>query len=499
MSTLSATPTDPEVPTDPVTHTAVIIGSGFGGQTAAIMLARRGIEDFAILERRDFPGGTWQQNTYPGAAVDVQSPLYSIADEPYEWSRMFADQSELAQYTRHVIAKHGLAEKTILGANVVQVQWRDDHWDITTEASGSFRARFLINATGPLSTPVIPDFPGADSFAGPAFHTNDWDHSVDLTGKRVAIVGSGASAAQVIPAIASQVGELHVFQRSPHWVLPRPDHVFSPLEQRLLSLRPVYKALRTAIYWSLESRVVGFKYSERLLKLVAQREALKHLAEHVPDPVLRAKLTPDFTIGCKRIILSNTLYPALSAENATLHDRSDGIDHLEPSGIVTTTGTHLDLDVIVWSTGYDATDGLISYPVIGRDDATLSERWEAFPRAYLGTTVPGFPNLFIVTGPNTGIGHTSAIFLIESQMRYIGQAIAAVLNREGTAIEVSPDAEARYTDKIHSEMDRTVWKNGGCQSWYQSKDGHVIAMFPGFSFTFRRLAAAFRPDDHVVS
>ncbi len=499
MSTLHAPSPHRETPDPEVTHTAVVIGSGFGGQTAAIMLRKHGVEDFAILERRDFAGGTWRQNTYPGAAVDVQSPLYSISGEPYEWSRMFATQDELADYTRHVITKHGLDDKTVLGANVVEVRWNQDHWDIFTEASGTFRARFLINATGPLSTPVIPDFPGADSFAGAAFHTNDWDHSVDLTGKRVAVIGSGASAAQVIPAIQPEVAELHVFQRSPHWVLPRPDHEFSGLERRLLGLPPVYRALRTAIYWSLESRVVGFKYSERLLKLVAQREALKHLAEQVPDPRLRAKLTPNFTIGCKRIILSDTLYPALSAPTTTLHDRTDAIDHIDASGIVTTTGTHVDLDVIVWSTGYDATDGLISYPVVGRDGATLSERWAAYPRAYLGTTVPGFPNLFIVTGPNTGIGHTSAIFLIESQMLYIGRAIDAALKSDRAAIEVSADAEARYTEMIHSEMNRTVWKNGGCQSWYQSKDGHVIAMFPGFSFTFRRLAGAFRPSDHVLT
>ena len=499
MSTLEAPSIEPATPAPEVTHTAVIIGSGFGGQTAAIMLAKRGVEDFLILERRDFPGGTWRQNTYPGAAVDVQSPLYSIADEPYEWTRMFATQDELANYTEHVIAKHGLADKTILGANVVEVRWSEDHWDVFTESAGNFRARFLINATGPLSTPVIPDFPGIDSFAGAAFHTNDWDHSVDLAGKRVAVIGSGASAAQVIPAIQPEVAELHVFQRSPHWVLPRPDHEFSGLERRLLGLPPVYRALRTAIYWSLESRVVGFKYSERILKLVAQREALKHLAEQVPDPQLRAKLTPNYTIGCKRIILSNTLYPALSAQNTTLHDRGDSIDHLDPSGIVTTTGAHVDLDVIVWSTGYDATDGLISYPVIGAHGQSLSDRWAAYPRAYLGTTVPGFPNLFIVTGPNTGIGHTSAIFLIESQMLYIGQAIDAVLSSERRAIEVSAAAEERYTQMIHSEMDHTVWKNGGCSSWYQSKDGHVIAMFPGFSFTFRRLANAFRRGDHVLT
>ncbi len=483
----------------PSTYTAVIIGTGFGGQNAAIMLRKHGIDDFVMLERRDFLGGTWQQNAYPGAAVDVQSPLYSISSEPYDWSRMFAGRDELARYTDHVIDKHGLREKAILGANVVEVRWAGGRWQITTEAAGAFEAQFLINATGPLSTPVIPDFPGRETFAGAAFHTNAWDHSVDLRGKRVAIIGSGASAAQVIPTIQPDVAELHVFQRTPHWVLPRPDHEFSALERRLLALAPVQKALRQAIYWGLETRVIGFKYSPLMLEKVAQAKALRHLAKQVPDPELRAKLTPGYTIGCKRVILSDALYPAICAENTTLHDRADAIARIDPSGIVTTTGNHVDLDVIVWSTGYDATDGVISYPVIGRDEALLSERWDPFPRAYLGTTIPGFPNLFIVTGPNTGIGHTSAIFVIESQMRYIARAIEATRQAGATSLEVSAAAEERYTTMVHSEMDRCVWKTGGCHSWYQSKSGHVIAMFPGFSFTFRRLAGNFRPTDHVFT
>jgi cation diffusion facilitator CzcD-associated flavoprotein CzcO len=480
-------------------HLAIIIGSGFGGQSAAMMLQRRGIEDFVILERRTFVGGTWCQNSYPGAQVDVQSPLYSLVSEPYRWSKMFADQAELSQYTRHIIDKHGLGEKTILNANVTGVRWKDDGWLVETEAAGSFSARFLINASGPLSTPVVPDFPGRESFGGAAFHTNDWDHSVDLTGKRVAIIGSGASAAQVIPAIQPDVGHLDVFQRSAHWVMPRPDRDFSDLEQRLLGIAPLRWALRESIYWALETRVIGFKYSPFMLKRVAQATALKHLAKQVPDPALRAKLTPDYTIGCKRIILSNALYPALGAPNVTVHDRGDGIDHIDATGIVTASAEHLDLDVIVWSTGYDATDGVISYPVVGREGQTLADRWSQYPRAYLGTTIPGFPNLFVVTGPNTGIGHTSAIFLIEAQMQYIGRAIDAVLRSGAAAIEVRAAAEDRYTTWVHSEMEQTVWKAGGCNSWYQSRDGHVIAMFPGFSFTFRRLASDFKPADHVVA
>ncbi|WP_373092224.1 flavin-containing monooxygenase [Zhongshania sp.] len=482
-------------------YRVVIIGSGFGGQCAAIRLQEQGVTDIRILERRDYMGGTWCQNSYPGAAVDVQSPLYSISSEPYPWSQMFAEQDELQRYTNAVIDKHGLRDKTTLNANVNQVAWNDaaKHWLIETDAAGSFEAQILINASGPLSTPVTPQFPGRDTFKGKSFHTNSWDHSYNYTGKRVAIIGSGASAAQVIPAIASEVDKLHVFQRSPHWVLPRADRKFSSLQRKLLGFKPFYKALRWSIYWGLETRVLGFKYSKTLLNLLAGRVALKLLKEQVPDPALRKKLTPDFTIGCKRVILSSTLYPALSRSNVSVHDKHDGISAITESGILTTQGQQVDVDLIVWSTGYDATDGLISYPVIGKDQKHLSSFWAEYPRAYLGTTIPGFPNLFVVTGPNTGIGHTSAIFVIESQIKYITDSIRRLDQSGKQAIEVRAHAEDEYTQMVHSEMEKTVWKSGGCTSWYQSKSGHIVAMFPGFSFTFRRLASRFKSKHHAFS
>lgn len=479
----------------------IIIGSGFGGQCAAINLLQRGITDFRLLERRDFMGGTWCQNSYPGAAVDVQSPLYSISFEPYQWSQMFAEQAELQEYTEHVIAKYRLRERTETGCNVQQVSWDETarRWRLRTEARGEFSARIVINASGPLSTPVIPNFPGRDSFQGTTFHTNNWNHDVSLKGKRVAIIGSGASAAQAIPAIAPEVGHLHVFQRTPHWVLPRPDRKFSPWQRALLGIKPLHKLLRTLIYWELEARVIGFKYSSRLLKLFAQQAALRHIRRQIADPALRAAVTPDYTIGCKRVILSNTLYPALCRDNVTLHTKSSGIAAITPTGIRTTDGQELALDVIVYSTGYDATDGVISYPVTGKGGRTLGEVWAEFPRAYLGTAVPGFPNFFVVTGPNTGIGHTSAIFVIEAQMNYIMKSIEALKKAGRQVVDVKPEAESDYTTMIHREMERTVWKSGGCHSWYQSKSGHVIAMFPGFSFTFRRLANRFRPEHHELS
>lgn len=482
-------------------YTALIIGSGFGGQAAAINLRRIGIDDFVILERRPWLGGTWSQNGYPGAAVDVQSPLYSLSFEPYAWTQMFAEQAELVQYTNHVLDKHRLREKTRLNANVTAVSWDAARalWCVETAAQGTFQARFVINASGPLSTPVIPAFKGRESFQGTSFHTNAWDRDYDVRGKRVAVIGSGASAAQVIPAIAPLVRELQVFQRTPHWVLPRPDRVFSPLERRLLRQKLVYKGLRTAIYWGLESRVVGFKYSKAMLNVVAQRAALKHIKAQLTDPALRAAVTPDYTIGCKRIILSSTLYPALARDNVHLHTREDGVAEINERGIVTTKGTQLDLDLIVYSTGYDATDGVISYPVVGKGGVSVKQQWREFPRAYLGTTLPGFPNFFVVTGPNTGIGHTSAIFVIEAQMEYIRRAIAEVLERGRRSIEVKASAEHDYTTMIHREMKQTVWQSGGCKSWYQSKSGHVIAMFPGFSFTFRQMAKAFKPRHHLFT
>lgn len=482
-------------------HQAIIIGSGFGGQAAAVNLHNIGVDDFIILERRAWMGGTWSQNSYPGAAVDVQSPLYSLSFEPYPWTEMFAKQEELVEYTNHVLAKYKLREKTALNADVTEARWDDagQVWRIQTADGKSFSAQFLINASGPLSTPVIPNFKGRDTFAGTTFHTNNWDHNCSLAGKRVAIIGSGASAAQVIPTIAPETGHLHVFQRTPHWVLPRPDRVFTPFQRTLLKSKWVYKALRTVIYWSLESRIIGFKYSQTMLKLVAQREALHHINKQIADPKMREAVTPDFTIGCKRIILSSTLYPALCRPNVTLHPKADGIAEINERGIVTAQGQQLDLDVIVYSTGYDATDGVISYPVIGKGGKSVQDFWADYPRAYLGTSMPGFPNLFVVTGPNTGIGHTSAIFVIEAQMEYIVRAIKATVSQKAKAIEVTPQAETSYTDMIHREMKSTVWHHGGCNSWYKSKSGRVIAMFPGFSFTFRQMAKAFKVKDHVFT
>ncbi|CAI8160573.1 MAG: Baeyer-Villiger monooxygenase [Pseudidiomarina mangrovi] len=479
-------------------YQVIIVGTGFGGQAAAIELLNQQQQDFLLLERRSFMGGTWVQNSYPGAAVDVQSPLYSLSAVPYDWTQMYASRDELKGYTDHVIERFGLAQKTRLNSTVTAMRWdaQQRHWQVQINGSEYLTARYVINASGPLSTPVIPNFAGRDSFQGVSFHTNNWDHSVSLAGKRVAIIGSGASAAQVIPAIVDEVAELHVFQRSPHWVVKRHDYVFKPWQRRILRTKWGYKLLRGVIYLALELRVLGFKYSKRLLQVLAGNEARQLIHEQIKDPELQAKVTPDFTIGCKRVIISNTLYPAYCREHVQLHGRDDGIASINATGLVTQTGQQLDVDVIVYSTGYDATDGMICYPVTGEDGHQLADFWHDYPRAYLGTSVPKFPNLFIVTGPNTGIGHTSALVVIEAQLQYIVRAMAAVQRLGKQAIAVKADAEQRYTDHIHQQMEKTVWHWGGCNSWYKSKSGKVIAMFPGFSLTFKRWTRNFKAADH---
>ena len=479
----------------------IIIGSGFGGQCAAINLLKQGITDFIILERRDFVGGTWCQNNYPGAAVDVQSPLYSLSFEPYPWSQMYAKRAELEHYTNLVIDKYKLRERIKTSSNVVSLEWceKQSVWEIHVEGRGVYRAQFVINASGPLSTPVIPDFKGKASFNGKSFHTNDWDLDYDYSDKKVAIIGSGASAAQVIPEIAPDVEHLYVFQRSPHWVLPRPDRIFTDFQRKLLSVKWMHKLVRTAIYWGLEGRIIGFKYSKLALKFMAGDKARSFIKKQIKDPQLQKKVTPDFTIGCKRVILSSSLYPAYCRKNVSLFTKGQGIKEITGTGLATEDGQTVDVDLIIYATGYDATDGVISYPVVGREGKILGEIWRDYPRAYLGTTIPDFPNLFIVTGPNTGIGHTSAIFVIESQMLYIMKCIKTTLNGGYNSIEVRAEAEENYTRMIHREMQQTVWETGGCNSWYKSRSGKVIAMFPGFSFSFRWLARRFKPGHHTYS
>ncbi len=482
-------------------HSTVIVGTGFGGISAAIALKKQSIDDFIMLERRSFAGGTWLQNRYPGAAVDVQSPLYSLSGNPFPWTHLFAKQPEIAKYTTEIIEKYELNSHIELNSTVKNARWQSDHWEIELSSGRYIQSKILINATGPLSTPLIPEFKDADKFTGRAFHCNDWPSdlsSEQLLGKKVGIIGSGASAIQIIPAIIDKVKTLHVFQRTPHWILPRPDWKIPKRLRRLFALKPIYYVIRFIIYWLLELRVIAFKYSPRLLKLVGERPAKRHLKQQVQDDELRNKLTPNFVIGCKRILISDNYYPALQKENCTLHDKNNNIMAFTESGLLLKNAGNIDLDIIVFATGYNALESMVSYPVTGRDNVKLHAQWKDYPRAYLGTAVPNFPNFFVVTGPNTGIGHTSAIYVIESQIKYISHCINLLRDKRITSVEPTASAENAYTEMVHREMKKTVWSYGGCKSWYQNKQGKVIAMFPGFSFVFRRLCSVFKESDHII-
>ena len=476
----------------------LIVGSGFGGLTAALNLKKMGINDFVILERRAFFGGTWKQNVYPGAAVDVPSPLYSIDGEPFPWEHLYAKQKQLAQYTEHIIEKHNLAPSIELCATVIEAKWCKTHWQVKLENGKTFKSKIIINATGPLSSPAMPNIHGLQDLRGQVIHSNNWHDGIDLNNKLVAIVGSGASAVQIIPSIINRVKKLHVFQRTPHWVLSRFDYQIPKRFRATLALRPINFALRTLIYWLFELRVIAFKYSPALLRVLGAIPAKKHLLKQVENENLRKQLTPYFTIGCKRILVSDTYYPALQHQNTVLHTKDDYIEYASYEGLQTKQSGLIDADLIILATGYNPEKSMVSYHVIGEKGKTLGAQWRDYPRAYLGTSMPNFPNFFIVTGPNTGIGHTSALFVIESQMKYIMNCIKKLHEKSACSIQPTPEAEEGYTAMVHSEMEKTVWYKGRCNSWYKNEHGKVIAMFPGFSFSFRRLCKKFAHHNHII-
>jgi len=479
-------------------YSIVIIGSGFGGIGIGNKLLNLGIEDFIILERDSAPGGTWWRNTYPGAAVDVQSHLYSFKDEPFNWSRLFAMQPEILDYTNFLLDKYDVRSKVQCNKNVVDVKYIEDRalWSVTCDDKKIYSAPIVINASGSLSQPLIPAIPGLEEFKGKTFHTSRWDHKYDYTNKKVGIIGTGASAVQVVSAIAPKVNKLFVFQRTPHWVLPRPDRSLKMWERAFIHSSSFTRLMfREWMYWKLEARMLAFKGNRALIKIF-QARALKYLKKQVPDKELRKKLTPDFMLGCKRVLLTNDYYPALQRDNVFLE--TDGIVEINENGILTKKGEQINLDLIVFATGFNASENNIPYPVCGRNGMTLEKSWRQGAHAYVGTTVPFFPNYFILVGPNTGIGHTSALHIMESQMNYIMQALNSMRKNHWKSIEIKEEVEKDYNKKIHEKLSKTVWQIGGCKSWYQTRDGKNTTLYPSFSFVFRKDSAKFNSDDHLI-
>ncbi|MDB4957504.1 MAG: Cyclohexanone monooxygenase [Myxococcales bacterium] len=463
----------------------VVIGAGFSGLAAGVQLRRAGIEDFVILEKAGRVGGTWRENTYPGAACDIPSHLYSYSFEPNpKWSRAYGGQVEILAYLERVADKYQLRPHLRFGRHVEQARFAEDTglWQVTTATGECFTARSIILGNGALHIPQSPAIPGLSTFTGKQFHSARWDHDYDLAGKRVAVIGTGASAIQFVPHIAPRVQQLHVFQRTPPWIVPKRDRVMSAAERWLFDHVPATHWIRrTGLYWLMESRVVGFAFAPKVNELI-EKIVMRFIAEQVPDPRLREKLTPRYRFGCKRVLISNDYYPALQRDNVELV--TERIEAVTPRGIRLADGSEREVDAIICGTGFRVTDYLSSIRIIGRNGVELNDAWRSSLRNYLGITVSGFPNLFLLMGPNTGLGHNSMIFMIEAQARYATQAIAAVRDRALSFIDVRPAVEQKFRAELSRKMKNTVWTTG-CQSWYQTPDGEVF-LWPGATFDYWR-------------
>jgi len=480
-----------------LTHVEVAIaGSGFAGLAMAIRLKQRGEHDFAVLERAEDVGGTWRDNSYPGCACDVPSHLYSFSFEPNpRWSRTFSRQPEIQEYLRHCARKYGVLPHVRFGCELRDARWDEaaQRWRLST-STGEMTARVLVAATGPLSEPSIPNLPGLDSFRGTVFHSARWNHAHDLRGRRVAVVGTGASAIQFVPLIQPQVERLTVFQRTPAWVMPHPDRPLKPVERAVYSRVPALQSLmRGGIYWARETFVLGL-LSNRTA--IGERIARRHLAKQVPDARLRAKLTPDFRLGCKRVLLSNDWYPALARPNVEVV--TSAVREVRENAVVAADGSVHEVDTIIFGTGFHVTDMPIGDRVRNAAGQSLAGVWQGSPQAYLGTSVAGFPNFFILLGPNTGLGHTSVVLMVESQVDYVLDAMQTMRQRGAAAVDVREDAQLAYNRQVQARMRGTVWTSGGCASWYIDATGRNTTLWPGSTWSFRRRTRRFDAEHYTL-
>ncbi len=462
-----------------------IIGSGFAGIGMAIQLKKAGYDDFVVLEKNGDLGGTWRDNVYPGCACDVPSHMYSFSYELNPgWSRMFAPRAEIWDYLRRCVDKHDLEPHIRYDSAVDALEWDDEarHWKVTIGDGTVLTPKAVVSGIGALHVPSTPAIPGAERFGGAAFHSAQWDTSLDLRGKRVAVIGTGASAIQFVPKIADDATRLHVFQRTAPWIQPKPDFALPRSVRRVFKYVPgAQRAFRNTLYWVLESRALGFTVDPRLMAPQA-KIASAHIARQIDDPALRAKVTPDYTIGCKRILLSSDYYPALAKPHVDVV--TDGIAEITETGLVTADGTAYDVDVIIYGTGFKVTDALNEQPIVGRNGLKIQEAWADGITAHHGVTIAGFPNFFMLLGPNTGLGHNSVVFMIESQVQHVISCLRLLSEEQADVIEVRPEAQRRFNDRIQRRLGKTVWSEGGCKSWYLDEKGVNRTLWPGFTFEY---------------
>ena len=476
----------------------VIIGTGFGGLGMAIQLKKAGINDFTILEKADSVGGTWRDNTYPGAACDVQSHLYSYSFEPKsDWSRKFGLQPEIRSYMEGCVTKYQLREHIRFNQEVESATFDKDSglWTINTKGGDTFEARAIVSATGQLNQPAYPSLKGSERFKGKVFHSARWDHDYDLQGKKVAVIGTGASAIQFVPQIVGKVKDLTLFQRSAAWVIPKPDRPFTGIEQWVFESMPLAdRAYRSMIYWKNESRALAFTRFGSLLNIFKWQA--KHLAKKkIKDPVKRAKIIPDYPVGCKRLLISNDWYDAINHDN--LDVVTDGIEHIEDDAIVTRDGVRHEVDAIIYATGFKATDFLSPMKVTGLNGLDLNEAWNDGAEAYKGISVAGFPNLFILYGPNTNLAHSSIVFMLESQIRYVIQGVRMLLDPGLHYMDVKKQRQSEYSTRIQDKIKGSVWE-AGCTSWYKTASGKNTNNWPGFTFSYRFLTGKLELDDYEL-
>lgn len=464
----------------------VIIGAGFGGLGMAIRMLQAGRKDFVILEKSSEVGGTWRENSYPGAACDVQSHMYSFSFAPKtDWSKRYAERPEIYNYIQDTTDKFGLRHYIKFNAEVVGAAFDETSalWLLNLKDGSVLKAKFVVLASGPLHVPQIPTYKGMEKFKGKIFHSAQWDHSYDLTGKKVASIGTGGSAIQYIPEIAPIVKQLDVYQRTPAWVIPRDERKYGNLDKMLFEKIPFVRKLhRTRLYWSNESRVMPIFHPK--VMQAAQKGVELFIRYQVKDKALAKKLTPDYVLGCKRILISNKYYPTFTRKNVDLI--LDSIQEFDETGIKTRDGVHREADCVVLGTGFivDPRIYMKDFPCTGLNGRELMNDWKDGSEAYYGISVAGYPNLFQLVGPNTALGHNSIIFMIEAQANYILDAIKTVEKKKADYLDVKPDVQAEFNDNVQKKLKGTVWQNGGCVSWYQQADGKNFTIWPGYTWRY---------------
>ena len=477
-----------------------IIGAGFAGLGAAVRLKQRGDTSFVIFERAAEVGGTWRDNVYPGCACDVPSHLYSLSFAPNaNWSRMYSSQPEILAYLKNIVETHRLDDQIRYNSEIIRVEFSEDrgYWTLTDRAGQQTTARMVLAGIGPLNQPSLPKIVGLERFAGRQFHSGNWDSRYDLTNKRVAVIGTGASAIQIIPSIAPVVQQLTVFQRTAPWVTPRLDFAMSPRRQRLFRRVPVLRrAYRTFIYWLNELRGLSFFGYETLNKF-GTRESLRHIDAQIQDPELRRKVTPDYKLGCKRVLVSDDYYPALTRPNVELV--TEGIAEVREYSIVDKAGVERPIDALIFGTGFVAADIVRELNIVGLGGRDLLAEWRVTgAQAHYGMTVSGYPNLLFLLGPNSGLGHNSIIHMIESQLTYVMSYLDWLRRASPNAyIDLKPEAQQTYNEDIQQKLQTTVWASG-CQSWYQNVEGRNTTLWPGLTVTYRRATRRVNPTEYTL-